>query len=65
MHSSLHDFLITNDGVIIPQFGDENDSLAISQLQKIFPTKKVVGAYSKKVIYGGGNIHCITQHQPK
>ena len=33
--------------------------------QLLFPDKKVVGVYSKEVIYGGGNIHCITQQQPK
>ena len=58
-------FLITNGGVIVPQFGDENDKLAIEQLKEMFPDKKVVGVYSKEVIYGGGNIHCITQQQPK
>lgn len=31
----------------------------------MFPDKEVVGVYSKEVIYGGGNIHCITQQQPK
>ena len=58
-------FLITNDGVICPQFGDENDALAISQLKEIFPDKKVVGVRTTEVIYGGGNIHCITQQEPK
>ena len=58
-------FLITNNGVIVPQFGDENDELALKQIQAMFPDKKVVGVYSKEVIYGGGNIHCITQQQPK
>ena len=58
-------FLITNNGVIVPQFDDENDALAIKQLKEIFKDKEVVGVHSKEVIYGGGNIHCITQQQPK
>ena len=58
-------FLITNNAVIVPQFGDENDKLAISQLKSIFPDKEVIGVNSKEVIYGGGNIHCITQQQPE
>ena len=57
-------FLITNKGVIVPQFGNENDALAIEQLKEIFPDKEVVGVFSKEIIYGGGNIHCITQQQP-
>ena len=63
--TSYMNFLITNGGIICPQFGDENDSLAIKQLKEIFPDKEVIGVYSKEVIYGGGNIHCITQQQPK
>lgn len=58
-------FLITNKGVLVPQFDDKNDKLAIKQLKEIFPDKEVIGVFSKEVIYGGGNIHCITQQQPK
>ena len=58
-------FLITNNAVLVPQFNDENDELAVNQLKEIFPDKDVIGIYSKEVIYGGGNIHCITQQQPK
>lgn len=62
--ASYLNFLITNDGVIVPQYDDENDALAISQLQAIFPDKKVVGVKTREVVYGGGNIHCITQQVP-
>lgn len=63
--ASYMNFLITNDGVIAPQYGDENDALAIEQIQAMFPDKKVVGVDTVEVVYGGGNIHCITQQQPK
>ncbi|MBQ6333851.1 MAG: agmatine deiminase family protein, partial [Erysipelotrichaceae bacterium] len=63
--ASYLNFLITNDGIICPQYDDEYDELAIRQLQEIFPDKKVVGVKSREVVYGGGNIHCITQQQPK
>lgn len=62
--ASYLNFLITNKGVIVPQYGDENDALAISQLSEIFPDHEVVGVKSQEVVYGGGNIHCITQQQP-
>lgn len=62
---SYMNFLITNGGIICPQFGDPYDELAIKQLQEIFPDKKVVGVRTEEVIYGGGNIHCITQQKPK
>ncbi len=62
--ASYMNFLIVNSGVIAPQYGDENDELALKQLQEMFPDRKIVGVQTREVIYGGGNIHCITQHQP-
>lgn len=62
--SSYMNFLITNDGVIVPQYGDINDQLALDQVQAMFPDKTIVGVDTVEVVYGGGNIHCITQQQP-
>lgn len=63
--ASYLNFLITNGGVIVPQYGDENDETAVRQLQKIFPHHEVVGVPTREIVYGGGNIHCITQQQPR
>ena len=63
--ASYINFLIVNGGVIVPQYDDENDALALEQIQAIFPERKVVGVRTKEVVFGGGNIHCITQHMPK
>lgn len=63
--ASYVNFLIVNGGVIVPQYGDENDELALQQIQEMFPERKVVGVYTREIVYGGGNIHCITQQQPK
>lgn len=63
--ASYMNFLIVNGGVILPQYGDENDALAVEQVQAMFPDRKVVGVMTKEVAFGGGNIHCITQQQPK
>ena len=62
--ASYMNFLIVNGGVIVPQYDDENDALALEQVQAMFPDRKVVGVRTKEVVYGGGNIHCITQQQP-
>lgn len=63
--ASYANFLIVNGGVIVPQYGDVNDALALQQIQEIFPDRKVVGVYTREIVYGGGNIHCITQQQPR
>lgn len=62
--ASYMNFLIVNGGVIVPQYEDENDSLAIEQIQAMFTDRKVVGVKTREIVYGGGNIHCITQQQP-
>jgi len=63
--ASYMNFLIVNDAVIVPQYNDENDALAVEQVQAMFPERKAVGVRTEEVAYGGGNIHCITQQQPK
>lgn len=63
--ASYMNFLISNNGVIVPQYGDENDQLALNQVQEMFPEKEIVGVSTVEIVYGGGNIHCITQQQPK
>ena len=69
--ASYMNYLVTNGGVIVPQYGDENDALAVQTLQEIYDevwgegAYKCVGVQSEQVVFGGGNIHCITQQEPK
>ena len=63
--ASYMNFLIVNGGVILPQYGDENDALAVRQVQEMFQDREVVGVQTREVAFGGGNIHCITQQQPR
>ena len=68
--ASYMNYLVTNGGVIVPQYGDENDALAVQTLQEIYDEVWGEGAYtcvgvqSEQVVFGGGNIHCITQQEP-
>lgn len=63
--ASYVNFYICNGGVIIPAFGDRYDSVAYDQLSELFPDRKVVQINTREIALGGGNIHCITQQQPK
>lgn len=63
--ASYVNFYISNGGVLVPQFGDENDGIAVEMLQKLFPDREVCPIYARPIIVGGGNIHCITQQIPK
>ncbi|MGN0537240.1 MAG: agmatine deiminase [Acutalibacteraceae bacterium] len=62
--ASYVNFYISNGAIICPQFNDPNDSKALEILQKLFPSRKVVGIYARDILIGGGNIHCITQQIP-
>ena len=62
--ASYLNYLVTNNGVIVPQYDDENDKLALAQLKEIYPDKEVVGVKTREIVFGGGNIHCITQQLP-
>ena len=63
--ASYINFYICNGGIVAPTFGDPHDAAAQADLQKLFPGRKVVGVPAREILLGGGNIHCITQQQPK
>ena len=62
--ASYVNFYISNGHVLVPQFGDEHDALAVETLSMLFPERNVLPVYARPVIVGGGNIHCITQQIP-
>lgn len=62
---SYINFYMGEDFIILPQFKDENDEKAISILNNFFKgTKTIVPIYSREILLGGGNIHCITKQIP-
>ncbi len=63
--ASYANFYISNGGILLPQFGDENDEKAVEILRKLFPEREIYPIYARSIIVGGGNIHCITQQIPK
>lgn len=63
--ASYANFYITNGGILMPQFHDENDSVAVKLMEELFPERKVYPIYARSIIVGGGNIHCITQQIPR
>lgn len=69
--ASYMNYLVTNGGVIVPQYGDVNDDLAVEALQRIYDETWGEGAFrvvgvktTEQIVFGGGNIHCITQQEP-
>jgi agmatine deiminase len=62
---SYINFYIANGGVVVPVFDDPYDGSALERLQKLFPNRTTVGVPAREILLGGGNIHCITQQQPR
>ena len=65
--ASYVNFYFTNDSVLVPQFGGENeesDRRALRILSELMPDRKVTGIAARNILLGGGNIHCITQQIP-
>lgn len=62
--ASYVNFYICNGSVLVPQFGDEHDSLALKILGSLFTDRKIVPVPSRSILVGGGNIHCITGQVP-
>ncbi len=65
MAASYINFLMVNGGAIVPVFNDPHDEIALTKLQELLPERRVVGVYAREILLGGGNIHCITQQQPR
>lgn len=59
--ASYINFYIGNHCVLLPQFGDEHDSLAVDILKECFPERDIIPIDARVILTGGGNIHCITQ----
>jgi len=63
--ASYLNFLVCNGGVVMPSFDDPNDEVAKATLERLFPDRKVVAVPGREIVLGGGNVHCITQQQPR
>ena len=63
--ASYVNFYIANKSVLVPQFQDENDLVALNILRQCFQDREVVGIPARDILLGGGNIHCITQQIPE
>ncbi|MDD2222387.1 MAG: agmatine deiminase [Pseudomonas sp.] len=62
---SYINFLIINYAIIAPSFNDPMDTVAKKILSDIFPDRDIVMVPGREILLGGGNIHCITQQQPR
>ncbi|SHK89446.1 agmatine deiminase family protein [Chryseobacterium polytrichastri] len=61
---SYINYYIANNKVLVPNYNDPNDAVANQIIQKLYPTRTVVGIDVRNLYANGGMIHCVTQQQP-
>ncbi|MCL1983307.1 MAG: agmatine deiminase family protein [Clostridiales bacterium] len=61
---SYLNYLVGNEVVLVPVYGDENDALGLRIVEGQFPGRRVVGINVRALYPYGGMIHCVTQQQP-
>jgi agmatine deiminase len=63
--ASYVNFYVANKCVVMPLYDKRWDGAAKRKLERLFPTRRVIGVPTREVLLGGGNIHCITQQVPR
>jgi agmatine deiminase len=62
--ASHMNFVIANEAVIAPVYGEAGQALMLEGLKSLFPERQVIGLSSRALLSGGGSFHCITQQEP-
>jgi agmatine deiminase len=62
--ASYANFLILNNGVLVPTFNDRNDSGALGIIADMFPERETIGISAIDLIWGLGTLHCLSHEIP-
>jgi agmatine deiminase len=62
--ASYANFLIANDAVFVPTFGQAADDVACGVLEKVLPGRSVVPVRAEHLVVGLGALHCLSMQQP-
>ncbi len=62
--ASYLNYLVTNNLVLVPAFGNANDAKANKILAECFNDRNIVSIPVVSLTAEGGTVHCVTQQQP-
>lgn len=62
--ASYANFLIINNAVLVPTYDDPADAVALANIQRGFPDRKVIGLPCLPIIEQNGSLHCLTMQLP-
>jgi len=57
-------FLIINDAVLVPTYGDPTDTVSLENLRNCFPEREIVPINCRPLIEQFGSLHCVTMQLP-
>ncbi|WJW76771.1 agmatine deiminase family protein [Thiohalobacter sp. IOR34] len=63
--ASYANFLIINDAVLVPAYGDANDAVAVERLAEVFPGREIHAIDSRPLIVQAGGLHCASMQLPQ
>jgi len=58
-------FLVINDAVLVPVYGDRNDDRAVAAIAGAFPGREAIAVDCRPLIEQHGSLHCITMQLPQ
>ncbi|MGW7099257.1 agmatine deiminase family protein [Streptomyces sp. NPDC054883] len=61
---SYTNYYLTSGSVVVPTAQEPDDAAALCRYAELFPGREVVGIPARTLAWGGGGVHCITQHVP-
>lgn len=62
--ASYANFLIANDAVFVPTFGQYTDEIACGVLEKVLPGRSIIPVRAEHLVVGLGALHCLSMQQP-
>ena len=62
--ASYLNFYISNSAVILPLYGSKHDDEALTVLEALMPSRRIIELPADAILTGGGSFHCLSQQVP-
>ena len=63
--ASYANYLVVNDGVLVPAYGDAADASAAAIIGAAHPGREIVQVPCRPLIWQNGSLHCVTMQLPR
>lgn len=63
--ASYANFIIINKRVLMPQYGEAADDIAMKALHDCFPDRDIIGIDARAMVQQGGSLHCASMQLPQ